>query len=46
MLLLAQTAPPGLVARLNVGETTVFQRARRALLAWCDVVMMRRQLRR
>jgi hypothetical protein len=33
-----------LVARLDVGATTTFQRARRALLAWGDLIMMRKQL--
>jgi hypothetical protein len=33
-----------LVARLDVGATTPFQRVRRALLAWGDLIMMRKQL--
>jgi hypothetical protein len=33
-----------LVARLDVGATTTFQRVRRALLAWGDLIMMRKQL--
>jgi hypothetical protein len=34
-----------LVVRLDVGATTPVQRVRRGLLAWGDLVMMRKQLR-
>jgi hypothetical protein len=33
-----------LIARLDVGATTPLQRLRRALLAWGDLIMMRKQL--